>query len=186
LTAKKKVVHQPVGDGDCLECHAPHASKFKYLLKKSIKDTCANCHDDIPSKNAKSVHQPVGDGDCTACHNPHASDKKFLVKKAAPALCWDCHDNFLNQAKFKHDVVDDCLGCHKPHQSKENALLAKNILQLCGDCHDDKDLKAVKAHAGMEGKSCVVCHDPHVGKDKYFLKPGAVGQPAVKEVVPAR
>ena len=57
-------------------------------------------------------------------------------------------------------------------------MLAKNILKLCGDCHDDKDLKAVKAHAGQEGKSCVACHDPHIGKDKFLLKAGAAGKGA--------
>ena len=45
--------------------------------------------------------------------------RKALVKKTAPALCWDCHDNFLEKAKFQHDVVEDCTGCHKPHQSAE-------------------------------------------------------------------
>jgi predicted CXXCH cytochrome family protein len=127
----------------------------------------------VPGKGAKDVHQPVSDGDCLACHNPHATDKKGLVKKSAPALCWDCHDNFLEQAKFQHDVVEDCTGCHKPHGSSENNLLAKNIAQLCGDCHDAKELKAVKAHAGNENKSCVVCHDPHVGKNKFLLKTAA-------------
>jgi len=172
LTAKKKFVHQPAGDGDCLECHTPHAGKIAKLLKKPVKDICAGCHDDIPAKNAKVVHPPVGDGDCTACHNPHATDKKSLVKKSTPALCWDCHDNFLEKAKFKHDVVEDCTGCHKVHQSQENALLAKNILKLCGDCHDEKDMKAVKGHAAAAGQSCTACHDPHVGKDKYLLKAG--------------
>jgi len=61
-------------------------------------------------------------------------------------------------------------------------LLAKNILKLCGDCHDDKDVKAVKAHAGTEGKSCVACHDPHVGKDKFLLKPSTATGTAAKEV----
>ena len=92
------------------------------------------------------------------------------MKKSAPALCWDCHDNFLEKAKFKHDVVEDCLGCHKPHQSAENGLLAKNVVKLCGDCHDDKDLKTVKGHAEAAGKSCTACHDPHVGGDKFLLK----------------
>jgi len=89
-------------------------------------------------------------------------------------LCWDCHDNFLEKAKFKHDVVEDCTGCHKPHQSKENALLAKDILKLCGDCHEEKDLQAVKGHAGAEGKSCIACHDPHIGQNAKLLKPSAV------------
>ena len=121
----------------------------------------------------KSVHQPVDDGDCLACHNPHATNTKGLVKKTAPTLCWDCHDNFLEKAKFKHDVVEDCTSCHNPHQAKEASLLLKNVAKLCGDCHDDKDLQAVKGHAGAAGKSCTVCHDPHVGTDKNLLKPAA-------------
>ena len=100
---------------------------------------------------------------------PHASNNKNLVKKTSPALCWDCHDNFLEKAKFQHDVVEDCTSCHNPHQSAENSLLVKNVLQLCGDCHDDKDLKADKGHANAAGKSCIVCHDPHVGTDKFLL-----------------
>ena len=107
-----------------MECHAPHATNFKGLLKKSVKDTCADCHDDIPAKQTKSVHQPVDDGDCLACHKPHAvRTKKPWLKKSAPALCWDCHDNFLEKAKFTHDMVEDCTACHNPHASVEGRLL---------------------------------------------------------------
>jgi len=88
-------------------------------------------------------------------------------------LCWECHDNFLEKAKFQHDVVEDCTSCHDPHQSSENFLLKEKVLQLCGECHDDKDLKADKGHAGFEGKSCTDCHDPHVGTDPNLLKPSA-------------
>jgi predicted CXXCH cytochrome family protein len=169
--ANQKFKHEAVESGDCLDCHSPHATNFKGLLKKSVKDTCADCHDDLTKK--KFVHQPVGDGDCLECHSPHASKNKNLVKKTTPGLCWDCHDNFLEKAKFQHDVVEDCTSCHNPHQSAVDKLLTKDVIQLCGDCHDDKDLKAVKGHAGAEGKSCVVCHDPHVGTDKNLLKPSA-------------
>jgi predicted CXXCH cytochrome family protein len=180
--AEGKVKHQAVESGECLDCHAPHATNFKGLLKKSVKDTCADCHDDLAKK--KDVHQPVEDGDCLACHVPHASNNKHLVKKTAPELCWDCHDNFLEKAKFQHDVVEDCTSCHNPHQSAENSLLVKNVPQLCGDCHDDKDLKAVKGHAGAEGKICTVCHDPHVGTDKNLLKPAAKSPIAANENPP--
>jgi len=173
LIGKKKIVHQPVDDGDCMECHAPHATNFKGLMKKSVKNTCADCHDDIPAKQAKVVHQPVDDGDCLACHDPHASDRKALVKKTTPALCWDCHDNFLEKAKFTHDVVEDCTGCHNPHSTSEKALMKKGIPALCFDCHDQKDVAAVKGHADIGTKSCVQCHDPHVGQDKNLLKPAA-------------
>ena len=34
----------------------------------------------------------------------------------------------------------------------------------------EKDMIAVKAHAGDPQGSCVACHDPHAGKDKNLLK----------------
>jgi predicted CXXCH cytochrome family protein len=98
-----------------------------------------------------------------------------LVTKTAPGLCWDCHDNFLEKAKFKHDVVEDCTGCHNPHQSNEAKLLAKSLPALCLDCHDAKDLKADQGHAGAENRSCLECHDPHAGNNSNLLKPAAAG-----------
>jgi len=106
-----------------------------------------------------------------ACHNPHATNLKKLVKDTPPNLCWKCHDNFLEGAKFKHEVVKDCTRCHNPHASTEDSLLVKNVLTLCGSCHDDKDLQAVKGHAGAQGQDCTTCHDPHVGANENLLKP---------------
>lgn len=123
-----------------------------------------------PPVDTFSVHQPFGEHSCTECHQ---SSSGMGLKSAPPKLCWDCHDNFLEKAKFQHDVVEDCNSCHNPHQSPEKKLLVKNLLALCGDCHDDKDLKAVKGHAGAEGRSCTDCHDPHVGADKNLLKTAA-------------
>ena len=115
----------------------------------------------------------MGDGDCLACHKPHAGADKNLLAKEGAALCWDCHDNFLEKAKFTHDVVDDCTACHNPHASDEKALLKKEVVSLCYDCHDQKDIAAVKGHANLGTQSCVQCHDPHVGQDKNLLKPAA-------------
>ena len=173
--AGAKVKHQPVENGDCKSCHDPHQSVNKNLLVKTGGKLCFDCHDDLQTQlaKAKSKHQPVENGECLSCHNAHATELKKLVAKKTPALCWDCHDNFLEKAKFKHDVVEDCASCHSPHQSGELKLLAKNISKLCFDCHEEKDIKAVKGHAGAETKSCMECHDPHVGTDAKLLKPAA-------------
>jgi predicted CXXCH cytochrome family protein len=60
------------------------------------------------------------------------------------------------------------------------------VLSLCGDCHDDKDLKAMKGHAGAEGKICTACHDPHVGNNQFLLKPSATGKAVEKEAPAAK
>ena len=67
-------------------------------------------------------------------------------------MCWDCHDNFIEKAKFKHDVVEDSAPCHDPHQSAENNLLKKISSKMCADCHDEKDLKADKGHPDLKAK----------------------------------
>ncbi|SPE53407.1 hypothetical protein SBV1_1710038 [Verrucomicrobia bacterium] len=58
--------------------------------------------------------------------------------------------------------------------------MLKGPQQLCFDCHEEKDMVAVKAHAQNGTKSCVACHDPHWGTDKYLLKPPAKTSPAGK------
>ena len=165
----QKVKHTPVESGDCLSCHSPHQSPIKKLLLKPAGDLCMDCHDN-PVAKSKFKHQPVENGDCLSCHNPHASEQKKLVVKGTPALCWDCHDNFLEKAKFTHDPVGDCTTCHSAHGADEPKLLVKSVDKLCFDCHEDKDIKQVKGHENAGTQSCLSCHDPHVGKDKYLLR----------------
>jgi predicted CXXCH cytochrome family protein len=84
LIAKKKVVHQPVDDGDCLACHNPHATNLKGLLKKPVPALCGDCHED---KDLKAVKAHAGNEDksCVICHEAHASQDKFLLKAGAAA-----------------------------------------------------------------------------------------------------
>lgn len=172
-----KFKHQPAENLECNSCHNPHVSEQKKLLVKADGKLCFDCHDDFESqlKKAKFKHQPVDNGECSSCHNPHASDVKKLLVKADGKLCFDCHDDLqsdLAKAPFKHDPAGsgDCGSCHNPHQSNFDKLLLKDQRQICMDCHDEKDMAAVKGHAGQSQKSCTECHDPHLGKDKYLLK----------------
>ena len=162
------VKHTPVESGDCQSCHAPHQSPNKKLLLKTGKELCFDCHDDFLQK-ARVKHQPVENGECLSCHNAHASNNKKLVLKNTPAQCWDCHDNFIEKAKFVHDPVGDCNTCHNPHASDEPKLLVKNKEKLCSDCHEAAEINAVKSHAAGVGRSCLACHEAHVGQDKYLL-----------------
>jgi predicted CXXCH cytochrome family protein len=118
----------------------------------------------------------VENGDCISCHDPHASANKKLLSKPADKLCFDCHEDLqqaLAKAPFKHDPVGngDCASCHSAHQSSERGLLSKPSGQLCLDCHEEKDLAKVKAHLDAPKKNCIECHDPHLGTDKFLLKP---------------
>lgn len=73
----KKLVHGPLGSGECTICHDPHGSPYKALAVASPEVLCGTCHDQDSS--GEHVRQSRGKG-CTSCHDPHASDKKFLQK----------------------------------------------------------------------------------------------------------
>jgi predicted CXXCH cytochrome family protein len=166
--ANLKVLHTPVSEG-CHECHTPHASEHAKLLTKSTKALCFECHDDFLEK-AKVKHTPAESGECSSCHTPHASNNKFLLAKSGKSMCFECHDDFLEKAPFKHSAVDECSECHNSHVSEHSGLLTRSPAALCTECHELKDLERTEGHKNMGDKSCLSCHDPHVGKDKYLLR----------------
>lgn len=76
------MIHSPVEDGECLECHQPHRSRNAYLLRaKPVKTLCFGCHDDtIPE--GEYGHPVLDDNEkCTDCHEPHLSKNEFLLKR---------------------------------------------------------------------------------------------------------
>jgi predicted CXXCH cytochrome family protein len=164
--------HKPVESGECSTCHNPHASTNKFLLTRSGQSLCFDCHQSILTTSVKFKHAPAAMGECTFCHNSHSSDNKFLLARTGPKLCFDCHEDFLTRARVKHPAVENCSACHFSHQSNERLLLVKESQQLCYGCHVRQDMVDLKGHAGMGDASCLKCHDPHSGTDRYLLKPG--------------
>lgn len=69
-------IHQPVVVGGCNDCHLPHESDTRKLLKYSEdKDMCLSCHelsayeDPINKKHSlDKIHTK-----CLGCHNPHGN-----------------------------------------------------------------------------------------------------------------
>lgn len=91
--------HQPVEDGECSACHAPHAADNVFLSDyESVDDLCGSCHD----WRQHSSH-PLGDEivdqrnmnltlDCLSCHRSHGSPFKALSHlDPAGDLCVSCH-----------------------------------------------------------------------------------------------
>ena len=50
-----KFMHTSVAEGECVSCHNPHGSDFKFLLLSKGEEICVTCHDDKIVK-AKFVH----------------------------------------------------------------------------------------------------------------------------------
>ena len=126
---KNQFIHTPVKEGECSECHNPHAAPHGKLLDEDPNKICSKCHEGIVPKSPKSVHKVVIEGNCVKCHDPHASNNKSVLLKAGNELCFECHKNTGNaiaKAKFKHNPVEKgCTNCHDPHASNK----AKNLLR---------------------------------------------------------
>ena len=78
-----EVAHEPVADGDCTLCHAPHRSKYRALLLQPVFETCTDCHDE-PDELSEPAHAADGAENCTTCHDPHFGGE-FLLKPGRAA-----------------------------------------------------------------------------------------------------
>jgi predicted CXXCH cytochrome family protein len=74
---RKKLVHGPMGTGDCTACHDPHGSSHKALTAARHEALCLGCHD---QKSSEAHFRKSKGKACTACHDPHSSDRPFLQK----------------------------------------------------------------------------------------------------------
>jgi DmsE family decaheme c-type cytochrome len=84
--------HMPLPEGKmtCVDCHNPHGSPTKPLLKAdSVNGICYGCH---AEKRGPMLweHAPVREA-CTNCHTPHGSNHDKLLVASRPQLCQQCH-----------------------------------------------------------------------------------------------
>ncbi len=146
----KKNIHPALDvDSGCLNCHNPHASTQKALLRgNSLFNVCGKCHADVIARQDKSLakHPPVKEGDCIACHSPHSSDTELLAQQPSIiTLCGGCHDWKGHVSHPMGDNVVDprdktrtvnCLSCHKAHGTEyKRMLLFPTTVELCTQCH---------------------------------------------------
>jgi predicted CXXCH cytochrome family protein len=75
---KFKVLHGPVGGGQCVICHSPHQSMNANLLLRQGQAICLYCHNSEQVMAAEQ-HQDIKDASCMDCHNPHGGDDKFIL-----------------------------------------------------------------------------------------------------------
>lgn len=116
-------------------------------------------------------HAPYAQKRCSDCHGAD-KDKQGGLIVPRQELCFVCHKDFL-KGEFQHGpaAVGDCLACHAPHSSSNKALLIVKKEVLCSRCHKEERLaQAMHDRFRDKGIACVECHDPHAGRDRFFLK----------------
>ncbi len=181
---KEKVLHSKFKHGGvntskkrCLECHDPHATHHKKLLKIDSVSTCLNCHD----KQVKSdedggmlmnikehldknpnwhmpIQKPKKEGGCVACHDPHGSNNFSILKKS---FTKNFYDNLDNKDFF-------CFECHEQKKITVQYITAtdKNVTNF-----RDGDVNLHHLHVNdRKGRSCKACHDEHASKYKHLIR----------------
>jgi predicted CXXCH cytochrome family protein len=174
---KKKAVHTPVREGQCLKCHAPHAGPGKHLLSKTGAELCFSCHADLGKlRQAKSVHKPFASGACSRCHDPHATDNPAQLVAAPGKLCASCHNPASTGLKRAHRnfpiAKADCVSCHDPHGSPEKGLVPAaphKVFRSCDRCHSTSGPNP-GALLATGPQLCFRCHSE---KRAALQKPGA-------------
>lgn len=148
-TLNKTQLHWPVIDKKgCINCHSPHASVEKKLLKGPMLELCGSCHADTIARQERAVtkHAPIAEGKCGECHMPHSSDNQFILKRdSAVDLCADCHEW---QTHTTHPIGEDfvdprnknitlqCASCHRTHGTEHKKFLYFSTTnELCVQCH---------------------------------------------------
>jgi predicted CXXCH cytochrome family protein len=149
---KGKYVHEPLKEGKCLDCHNPHSSDNKSLVKTAkVGESCrGKCHE--LNEGVRNLHKPFADGECDRCHDSHSSNYRYLLINDQRLLCFSCHEDTkaeLDKFKYIHKPVVDrgCTVCHEPHGSDYFRILVKEYspefyapsdisnYDLCFSCH---------------------------------------------------
>ncbi len=150
---KGRYVHKPLEEGQCTDCHNPHAGDYEFLVSApKIAEVCRECHEIYDY--VKNPHEPVAEGECTQCHSSHNSNYRYLLINDQRPLCFSCHEDTkaeLDRFAYLHKPVMDreCRECHEPHGSDYYRLLVKKYppefyapfdisnYALCFSCHQE-------------------------------------------------
>ena len=135
-------VHETARLG-CSDCHNPMAetSARGLLARRSVSETCFQCHPAQRIEFGKRSHMPLLEGKiaCSDCHEPHGSSTDPLLRAdSVTQLCTTCHADKRGPFLWEHAPVrESCSNCHLPHGSSHPALLTAAVPGLCQQCHSD-------------------------------------------------
>lgn len=128
----KKRSHMPVPEGkmSCADCHNPHGSVTKPLLKaESVNVVCYTCH---AEKRGPLLweHAPVREN-CMNCHNAHGSNHDKLLSTARPNLCQQCHSPSVGHPGNFYSVAANAANAQVGGQAAGQRVIGRS----CQNCH---------------------------------------------------
>jgi predicted CXXCH cytochrome family protein len=140
-----------LGETVCLQCH--NGEPAAPSRGKPLNISCAmQCHQTtVQNLPPKTVPTPVVNK-CTTCHAA-VTDNKFGHYPSNAGLCTTCH-----AVSAGHLAGDKT-----PTQTKMSA-------NDCYRCHTRKDSETNVHPALLDENSCITCHNPHGGTQRFFLQ----------------
>jgi predicted CXXCH cytochrome family protein len=130
----------------CLQCH-------KSNLGAPLKVSCAmTCHQN-PTVGMPPKETPIpAPNKCTECHS-EITDNKYAHYPANAGLCTSCH------------TVSD-----KHLEGEGDKPETKTTANDCYRCHTRQDTGKTVHGALEDENSCIQCHNPHGGNQRFFIK----------------
>jgi predicted CXXCH cytochrome family protein len=183
LAQKAKVPHAAMQMVGCNECHNPHASPQRRLVKSPGAGPCETCHADQVAGPGESAHEVIATFGCGACHEPHGGAQAKMLRQSGNALCLACHDARNHKADPKQPGVVRVMDRLDLTAAQAKALAT---LRLSADGQRDHPIPGHRAvgkpgpkelerrNIKFEGElGCLTCHDPHKGASRQLLRWGA-------------
>ena len=181
--ANASVQHAAIEVGECVDCHTPHSSKNKKLLRSKGPAVCTTCHDDMEPGADHVAHGVIDWFGCQSCHLPHGGDKEKLLRNTGNDLCNSCH--LLRAVTPNDDGVAAFPGGFEVDASRLEEL---EVVSLSSDLRTNHPVTAHPVAGTVTGEtkvdvprdligsefSCLACHEPHVGRSRQLFKYGAV------------
>jgi DmsE family decaheme c-type cytochrome len=157
----------------CTDCHNPHQTKGKFLLKAKDPKLCYKCHREKIAQMNYPSHHPIREKkmNCSSCHDTHGTYRANLRAETVNELCFSCHPEKQGPFTYEHaPVVENCLICHDSHGSIANNLERQNEPFLCMQCHPGHEDYYHAAVSNPEWRisfytKCTQCHSQIHGSD---------------------
>lgn len=155
-------------DVACADCHdvMRTVSERGSLGEPTVLETCASCHPQRRSQQARFSHMPQQEGriECIDCHNPHGSANEILLTASSVnEVCYGCHAEKRGPLLWEHaPVTENCSNCHDPHGSNHEKMLNVAKARLCQQCHDETRHPTrpgrITDTRYWSGRQCANCH----------------------------
>jgi predicted CXXCH cytochrome family protein len=157
--------------------------------EEEVDLTVSEKTEEVKSTNWPSIHGPYDANECNQCHKvesnvigatlgaiPSFQDLPRELLLPENELCIECHTTKSFASAFTRDLwihgpisTGMCRACHHHHKSGYPYLLLKETsIELCSQCHIEGLISGIDEH--LRGEECTVCHNPHVGKNRFLLK----------------